>query len=51
MLQKLENAWQQQTGTAANPQPRENATINLVKDERIIVTSIHDIYYAEAHER
>ncbi|MGG7444685.1 LytR/AlgR family response regulator transcription factor [Kosakonia oryzendophytica] len=51
MLQKLENAWQQQTGTAANPQPRENATINLVKDERIIVTSIHDIYYAEAHEK
>ncbi|UXY12373.1 LytTR family DNA-binding domain-containing protein [Kosakonia sp. ML.JS2a] len=51
MLQKLENTWQQQTGTAANPQPRENATINLVKDERIIVTSIHDIYYAEAHEK
>ncbi|WLI76830.1 LytTR family DNA-binding domain-containing protein [Kosakonia sp. H02] len=51
MLQKLETAWQQQTGTANNPQSRENATINLVKDERIIVTSIHDIYYAEAHEK
>ena len=51
MLQKLENAWQQQTGAAANPAPRENLTINLVKEERIIVTSIHDIYYAEAHEK
>ncbi|MEH4625850.1 LytTR family DNA-binding domain-containing protein [Phytobacter diazotrophicus] len=51
MLQKLETAWQQQTGTCASPAPRENATINLVKDERIIVTSIHDIYYAEAHEK
>ncbi|AGN85069.1 MULTISPECIES: LytR/AlgR family response regulator transcription factor [Enterobacteriaceae] len=51
MLQKLETAWQQQSGPVASPQPRENATINLVKDERIIVTSIHDIYYAEAHEK
>ncbi|MDC0725511.1 LytTR family DNA-binding domain-containing protein [Phytobacter diazotrophicus] len=51
MLQKLETAWQQQTGTSASPAARENATINLVKDERIIVTSIHDIYYAEAHEK
>ncbi len=52
MLQKLEAASQQQnalstTGTIT----RENDTINLVKDERIIVTSIHDIYYAEAHEK
>ncbi|WP_367165219.1 LytR/AlgR family response regulator transcription factor [Kosakonia cowanii] len=51
MLQKLESAWQQQAGTASSPQSRENAAINLVKDERIIVTSIHDIYYAEAHEK
>ncbi len=51
MLQKLEAAWQQQSGTASSPQSRENATINLVKDDRIIVTSIHDIYYAEAHEK
>ena len=51
MLQKLETAWQQQTGAASNPAQRENLTINLVKDERIIVTSIHDIYYAEAHEK
>ncbi|MGY5956077.1 LytTR family DNA-binding domain-containing protein [Kosakonia sp. BK9b] len=51
MLQKLESAWQQQAGMAASPQQRENATINLIKDERIIVTSIDDIYYAEAHEK
>jgi two-component system LytT family response regulator len=51
MLQKLETAWQQQNGAVSNPAPRENLTINLVKDERIIVTSIHDIYYAEAHEK
>ncbi|HEY2454236.1 MAG TPA: LytTR family DNA-binding domain-containing protein [Scandinavium sp.] len=53
MLQKLENAWQQQTGSAnsaASPQ-RENDTINLIRDEKIFVTSIHDIYYAEAHEK
>lgn len=51
MLQKLEAAGQPQSSNAASPPPRENATINLVKDERIIVTSIHDIYYAEAHEK
>ena len=52
MLQKLEAAWQQQSGTSGSPvATRENDTINLVKDERIIVTSIHDIYYAEAHEK
>lgn len=51
MLQKLESAGQPQSTQVASPAPRENATINLVKDERIIVTSIHDIYYAEAHEK
>ncbi|MGP3592235.1 LytR/AlgR family response regulator transcription factor [Vagococcus sp. WN89Y] len=51
MLQKLEAAGQPQSTQVASPAPRENATINLVKDERIIVTSIHDIYYAEAHEK
>jgi len=53
MLQKLENAWQQQSGSnssAASPQ-RENDTINLIRDETIFVTSTHDIYYAEAHEK
>jgi len=53
MLQKLEAAWQQQqTGTSpVSPVARENDTINLIKDERIIVTPINDIYYAEAHEK
>lgn len=52
MLQKLEAAWQQQSGTSGSMvATRENDTINLIKDERIIVTSIHDIYYAEAHEK
>lgn len=52
MLGKLENAWQQQTvEPQTGPVVRENDTINLIKDERIIVTSINDIYYAEAHEK
>ncbi len=52
MLQKLESAWQQQTAPHATGQSsRENVTINLMKDERIIVTDINDIYYAEAHEK
>ncbi|MFU0445557.1 LytR/AlgR family response regulator transcription factor [Pseudocitrobacter faecalis] len=54
MLQKLQSAWQQQAGGSTAIQgttARENDTINLIKDERIIVTSINDIYYAEAHEK
>ena len=52
MLQKLEAAFQQQNAPAsANTTARETLTINLVKDERIIVTDINDIYYAEAHEK
>lgn len=54
MLQKLESAWQQQAGASTaipGTTARENDTINLIKDERIIVTSINDIYYAEAHEK
>ncbi|OAT30620.1 putative response regulatory protein [Buttiauxella brennerae ATCC 51605] len=52
MLQKLEAAYQQQNAPAsANSSGRETLTINLVKDERIIVTDINDIYYAEAHEK
>ncbi|MTH45962.1 LytR/AlgR family response regulator transcription factor, partial [Intestinirhabdus alba] len=53
MLQKLEAVWQQQQADAApaGPAVRENDTINLIKDERIIVTPIADIYYAEAHEK
>ncbi|ANE77075.1 LytR/AlgR family response regulator transcription factor [Dickeya solani] len=53
MLQKLEAAWQQQqlpthSGGDNRPAPM---TINLIKDKRIIVTNIHDIYYAESHEK
>ncbi|AFJ46231.1 LytR/AlgR family response regulator transcription factor [Shimwellia blattae] len=52
MLQKLESAFLQQNAPqAAEAAPRENATINLIKDERIIVTGVDDIYYAEAHEK
>jgi two-component system LytT family response regulator len=51
MLQKLEAAWQQAAPVNTSPATRENDTINLVKDERIIVTPIDDIYYAEAHEK
>ncbi|WP_312802556.1 LytR/AlgR family response regulator transcription factor [Atlantibacter hermannii] len=52
MLQKLEAAGKQSASPQnATPATRENATINLVKDERIIVTDINDIYYAEAHEK
>lgn len=52
MLQKLEAAYQQQNAPASgNTTNREALTINLVKDERIIVTDINDIYYAEAHEK
>ncbi|MFH4077551.1 DNA-binding response regulator, partial [Acinetobacter baumannii] len=38
MLQKLTAAWQQQNNVAAgatSAAPRENDTINLIKDERI----------------
>jgi two-component system LytT family response regulator len=52
MLQKLEAAYLQQNApTSGNSSNREALTINLVKDERIIVTDINDIYYAEAHEK
>lgn len=50
MLQKLEASAQQQSqsqnAAASSPQ-----TVNLVKDERIIVTDINEIYYVEAHEK
>ncbi|MCU5772869.1 LytTR family DNA-binding domain-containing protein [Erwiniaceae bacterium BAC15a-03b] len=54
MLRKLESSHQQnqQAQTAGAHAPRNAAmTINLEKDERIIVTDIDDIYYAEAHEK
>lgn len=52
MLQKLEQAWQQRNAPApSGGVSRDSMTINLIKDERIIVTDINDIYYAEAHEK
>lgn len=53
MLNKLYAAWQQRSQASAPvsalvPAP---ATVNLIKDERIIVTDSNDIYYAEAHEK
>ncbi|WNN43219.1 MULTISPECIES: LytR/AlgR family response regulator transcription factor [Winslowiella] len=54
MLRKLELTHQQnqQAQTAGTPQARHTPmTINLEKDDRIIVTDINDIYYAEAHEK
>lgn len=54
MLRKLENAWRQ---NKTAPQPGGGAyrggpqTINLVKDERIIVTDINHIYYAAVQEK
>ncbi|MFG1174309.1 LytR/AlgR family response regulator transcription factor [Erwiniaceae bacterium CAU 1747] len=51
LLRKLENhVRQDQTQNNALPRPASHS-INLVKDERIIVTDINDIYYAEAHEK
>lgn len=52
MLRKVENTLQQ-AAHQSNPETVRSSvhTINLVKDERIIVTDINDIYYAEAHEK
>lgn len=54
MLHKLEATWQQnQQAHHSESQTLRNTpmTINLEKDDRIIVTDINDIYYAEAHEK
>ncbi len=51
LLRKLENHAQHSSQLSNNaPRPAPH-TINLVKDERIIVTDINDIYYTEAHEK
>lgn len=52
MLRKLENTLHQ-AQMLSNPEVPRPAThtVNLVKDERIIVTDIDDIYYVEAHEK
>lgn len=51
MLRKLENTLQQAASGGAENLRSQVHTINLIKDERIIVTDINDIYYAEAHEK
>ncbi|TCW00454.1 LytR/AlgR family response regulator transcription factor [Biostraticola tofi] len=55
MLQKLENLRGPGAAVRPNTLPaaasRHSATINLLKDERIIVTDINNIYYAAAQEK
>lgn len=57
MLQKLESHFkrdkqEQQEQTQSAPSTgRVSHSINLIKDERIIVTDINDIYYAAAQEK
>ena len=51
MLHKLEASWQQQQLGSNSGAPSVPQTVNLAKDERIIVTDIDDIYYIEAHEK
>ncbi|MBC3382396.1 response regulator transcription factor [Serratia fonticola] len=53
MLQKLEALHNRpaQTPEPSAPANRASHSINLVKDERIIVTDINDIYYAAADEK
>lgn len=48
MLNKLEASVSHAQPASALTAPQ---TVNLVKDERIIVTDINDIYYVEAHEK
>ena len=51
MLRKLENTLQQAASGGTDSPRSQVHTINLTRDERIIVTDINDIYYAEAHEK
>ncbi|QHQ21717.1 response regulator [Pectobacterium brasiliense] len=58
MLRKLETTWQQrqmapavETGMPSGAPRSAQHTINLMKDERIIVTDINNIYYAAAQEK
>lgn len=51
MLNKLETSWQQPQPGSSMQSRSAPQTINLTKDERIIVTDINDIYYVEAHEK
>lgn len=52
MLRKLENTLTQAAHHSSPEAFRSPLhSINLVRDDRIIVTDISDIYYAEAHEK
>lgn len=52
MLQKLEALHSRPANLPEASTPSRNShTINLIKDERIIVTDINDIYYAAADEK
>lgn len=57
MLRKLESAFErdQQPESSSNPvdsrQKSDEKRINLLKDDRYIVTDSNDIYYAEAQEK
>lgn len=53
MLQKLEALHQSSAAVSelTPPTARSSHSINLIKDERIIVTDINDIYYAAADEK
>ncbi|KQN54996.1 response regulator [Erwinia sp. E602] len=51
LLRKLESHSQQHPPLSSAASRPAAHTVNLVKDERIIVTDINDIYYVEAHEK
>ncbi|MDW8846774.1 LytTR family DNA-binding domain-containing protein [Erwinia sp. MMLR14_017] len=52
MLRKVENTLHQAYQPGNQETVRHGVhSVNLVKDERIIVTDINDIYYVEAHEK
>ncbi|RJT45461.1 LytR/AlgR family response regulator transcription factor [Rahnella woolbedingensis] len=55
MLQKLESHFRRDKQEGSQPvtgsAQRVSHSINLIKDERIIVTDINDIYYAAAQEK
>ncbi|WP_074012628.1 LytTR family DNA-binding domain-containing protein [Candidatus Sodalis sp. SoCistrobi] len=51
MLHKLEANGRLTAAALNNQGPRASHTVNLMKDERIIVTDINNLYYAVAQEK
>ncbi|CAJ0997451.1 Transcriptional regulatory protein YpdB [Sodalis praecaptivus] len=51
MLQKLEANRPLTQAALSTPGARSSHTVNLIKDERIIVTDIHNLYYDVAQEK